>query len=253
MRLGLALPVRLEGRLDRTDVQAEGTLRLFEHAFAVAMEMGDLLLPYDALDGAVAEGATLVLTGRDGSALRIDGLPDASDVAQTITGLACTVPEVLRSLRGFASVASLPDSDHATFFEPLLAARKAAHAAADYAARVAAFDGAPLKVAMAAARGAIAERHHPGTKGAADRRALAAELEELCSPMHDALGTLVQAAASVRGAPLAARLRAWRWWCETLARVYEAADQAWVKAVPVLADSRGTSGRFWRRVLRRKE
>jgi hypothetical protein len=85
---------------------------------------------------------------------------------------------------------------------------------------------------------------------APDRRALAAELEELVEPVLAGLAALGAAAVAVREADDERRVAAWRAWSVALARVFACADQCWAAALPALAESEGRRGRLWRRVLR---
>lgn len=249
---GTPWPVRVRGRLGGEALDAGAELVLGPAHLLLRHSGGEVALPWSALDGAVEDGPVLVLAGRDGSALRCEGLPDARSVAAMVRDLGTDVPELTRGLRGFASVKGAPGSDHDLFFGPLLAARRALHAATSADARLAAVDPAQLEAALAEAAQTLAARRWPGEREAGDRRALAAELEDLLAPVRSALVRLAAAADGVRSAPPAGALRAWRMWCDQLIGVWSAADDAWLAALPALADSRGASGALWRRVLGRK-
>jgi hypothetical protein len=251
MRLGVPQTVQAEGYLGASRVQAAGELVLLESSFRLRLVSGDLVLAYEALDAASVEHDALVLAGRDGAALRLSGLVDAAATAQVIAELAETVPEVTRGLRGFASVKAAAGSDHDVYFGPLVVARRDAHAAADAAGRVAAFSSGAVTTALLAAAEALAHRRFPQDGDVADRRALRAEIDEQLLAVRRELSALDLAAEAWRGASASSRLRAWRQWCAQLIRVWEAADRGWLALLPVLADSRGTQGAFWRRVLRR--
>ena len=159
------------------------------------------------------------------------------------------LPEFTRSLRALA-VPSAPGSDHDRIFAPLIQARAAAHKVHAMEAQLAAFDAARLERSWREEIAALAKERH--ARSAPDRRALQAELEELGAPVWAALGRVQTAAAAARVAPVNERTAAWEKWVVTVQRLFEAADDWWRAALPVLADSRGRSGGFWRRVLGRK-
>ncbi|MDX2184867.1 MAG: hypothetical protein SFW08_12900 [Gemmatimonadaceae bacterium] len=245
--------VQTEGYLGATRVQTTGELVLLESSFRIRVGTGDIVLAYDALDSASVDQGALVLAGRDGAALRVTGLADAEATAQVIAELAETVPEVTRGLRGFASVKASAGSDHDVYFAPLVAARREAHAAPDAPRRAQAFAAASVGEALTTAADELAQRRFPLESDVADRRALRAEIDEQLLAVRRELSALELAADAWRGASPSARLRAWRGWCAQLVRVWEAADRGWLTLLPALADSRGTQGAFWRRVLRRGE
>ena len=159
-----------------------------------------------------------------------------------------TLPEFTRSLRALA-VPSAPGSDHDRVFKPLIQARTAAHKVHGVDAQVAAFDAARLEREWREAIAAFAAVRH--ARSAPDRRALEAELETLAAPLWRALLAMQQAGAAARAAGGDARAAAWERWVATVQAVFDAADDWWRAAVPVLADSRGRSGSLWRRILRR--
>lgn len=162
-------------------------------------------------------------------------------------------PEVTRALRAFGTRRGRPGSDHDRFFAPLLdplrrARDHVAHGTDrpwDAAAHV---DATAVVAGTRTAIDAMAAEH--GGANAADRRALAAELEELAEPLFVALGVLGTTAAALAAAVDAERPAAWRAWATALARAFAAADGVWEAMLPVLADPRGGAGRLWRRVLR---
>ena len=159
-----------------------------------------------------------------------------------------TLPEFTRSLRALA-VPSAPGSDHDRVFKPLIQARTAAHKVHGVDAQVAAFDAARLEREWREAIAAFAAARH--ARSAPDRRALEAELETLAAPLWRALQAMQQAGAAARAAGGDARAAAWERWVATVQAVFDAADDWWRAAVPVLADSRGRGGSLWRRILRR--
>lgn len=243
-------PVRVRGTMGGAPLDAAAELVLDATHVRLRHAAGEVALPWAALDGAAADGPVLVLVGRDGAAIRCEGLPDARTTAAEVRERGADVPELTRSLRGFASVKGAPGSDHDQFFAPLLEARRTMHTAPNAAARLQAFDTTRIGAGMDAARNALASTRWPAERDAGNRRALSAELEELIGPVHAALAQVALAADACRAAPDAAWLRAWREWCTALGVVWVAADTAWLAVMPALADSRGASGALWRRVLR---
>lgn len=161
-----------------------------------------------------------------------------------------TLPEFTRSLRALA-VPSAPGSDHDVIFAPLLEARRAAHRATSLEQQVAAFEAGKLERAWRGAIASLAERRHG--ESLPDRRALGAELELLAAPVWVALTALKSDAERLKLAKGDQRHAAWEQWISALHTVFRAADAWWERALPVLADSRGRQGGFWRRVLRRSK
>jgi hypothetical protein len=156
------------------------------------------------------------------------------------------LPEFTRSLRALA-VPSAPGSDHDVVFMPLIEARRAAQRATSLEQQLVAFDGAKLDRAWRGSIATLAERKQPRTLP--DRRALAAELELLGTPLWAALKDLDQQAAVVRAAAADAKRGAWEQWIEQVRRVFRTADEWWEASLPALADPRGRRGVLWRRVL----
>lgn len=159
-----------------------------------------------------------------------------------------TLPEFTRSLRALA-VPSAPGSDHDRVFRPLIQARTAAHKVHGVDAQVAAFDAARLEREWREAIAGFAAARH--ARSAPDRRALEAELDALAAPLWRALQAMQQAGTAARAATADARAAAWERWVATVQAVFDAADDWWRAAIPVLADSRGRRGSLWRRILRR--
>lgn len=245
-------PVRVIGVTGGATLDAAAEFTLTDRYVRLALAGGEVAITYDGLDGADSDGLVLTLAGRDGAALRVEGLARASHVADEIAERGARLPEFTRGLRAFASVRGEAGSDHDVFFGPLLAARRAMHDAPSAAARVGAMAPAPLREAVAAARAELGRRRWPDERDAGDRRALIVELEELEAPLLDALDRVGFAAEAWTGSPGAAKLREWRRWCAAVTAVWEAADAAWIAALPALTDSRGAEGALWRRVLARR-
>lgn len=160
---------------------------------------------------------------------------------------ALVMPELTRGLRHFATPSAL-GSDHAVYFAPLLSARKAAHEAGLWTGRLAAFDANRLRGSWHEMLGALAASRF--SRGGADRRALTAELEDATVGVLAALDAVEHTARAVRSAADDRdRQSAWTAWLSAVRSLFVAADEGWGVIVPVLADSRGASGRWWRRVI----
>jgi len=157
------------------------------------------------------------------------------------------LPEFTRSLRALA-VPSAPGSDHDVVFAPLLESRRSAHRATSVEQQVAAFDAGKLERGWRGAIASLAERRH--AKSLPDRRALAAELELLATPLWQALAVLKERAEMLKQSPADQRPVTWAEWVQQLHVIFREADAWWERAMPVLADPRGRRGAFWRRVLR---
>ncbi len=158
------------------------------------------------------------------------------------------LPEFTRSLRALA-VPSRPGSDHDRVFKPLIAARTAAGKVQSVDAQVAAFDPARLEREWREAIAALAAARHAGSDS--DRRALEAELDALAAPVWRALRALQQAGAAARIAPADQRRSQWSRWVDAVQHTFDAADDWWRAALPVLGDPRGRRGALWRRLLGR--
>jgi hypothetical protein len=158
------------------------------------------------------------------------------------------LPEFTRSLRALA-VPSAPGSDHDRIFAPLIQARAAAHKVHAMEAQLAAFDATRLERSWRETIAQLAKERQP--RSAPDRRALQAELEELGAPAWAALARLQAAAGAARTAAADGRRPAWDRWVLAVQRLFEAVDDWWREAEPVLAASRRARPSFWRRLLRR--
>lgn len=158
------------------------------------------------------------------------------------------LPEFTRSLRALA-VPSSPGSDHDRVFKPLIAARTAAQKVQSVDAQVAAFDPARLEREWREAIAALATARHAASPP--DRRALEAELDTLAAPVWAALRALQAAGTDARAAAPDQRRARWQRWVDAVQRTFDAADDWWRAALPVLGDPRGRRGALWRRVLGR--
>ncbi len=159
-----------------------------------------------------------------------------------------SLPEFTRSLRALA-VPSAPGSDHDRIFKPLISARTAAHKVHAVEAQVAAFDAVRLEREWREAIAALAGSRF--ARSAPDKRALEAELEALGAPVWQALRLMQEAGTLARSATGESRRAAWERWVATVQQLFNAADDWWRAAMPVLADSRGRRGSLWRRMLGR--
>ncbi len=204
-------------------------------------------IPVARLDGVELDAGRLTLRFSSGDVLELTGSDRMGELAGAMDAAAFDIGELTRALRGVGSRRARPGSDHDRFFGPLLRARLAAAVATSPELRVAAIDATALGEEMALLIAALAADRHPDKPP--DRRALEAELGELLDEMTMSLEPLDAAAAAFRAAPHAERYAAWRRWVAALRVTFAEADRAWLAALPVLADSRGAPGRFWRRVL----
>lgn len=158
------------------------------------------------------------------------------------------LPEFTRSLRALA-VPSAPGSDHDRVFRPLIQARTTAHRVQGAEAQIAAFDATRLEREWRESIAVLGEARF--AHSAPDRRALIAELESLAAPVWAALSRLQDAATTARSAAPDGRRAAWERWVLGVQRVFDAADDWWRAAQPVLVDPSRRRQTLWRRVLRR--
>lgn len=137
------------------------------------------------------------------------------------------LPELARGLRALGS-ARRGGASQASFFGPLLEARRRAADARTAPARVRAFNARELAAALERAVAHIVA-DWPDERGAA-RRALRAELMHRLDPYTRALQRLGDRAAplSAAAAAEAADLQAWRAWTIQLSEVFATADRCWM-------------------------
>jgi hypothetical protein len=224
------------------------TARLLDDALLLEHGLGVTVIELATLDGVTTEGATVAFHPHAQEALVLE-TGEAVALAQAVVDAATGVPELAASLRAMGSPRARPGSDHDAWFGPLLVARRAAHEAATPAARLAAFDAAALRTAMLACIDGFAAARAPGS--APDARALAEEFRERTAPCVVALERLASVRGAVEAASEVSRLARWHEWVAALRAVFSAADGGWEAMLPALADPRGRTGSFWRRVLRR--
>ncbi len=162
-----------------------------------------------------------------------------------------TLPEFIRSTRSVGAP-SAPDSDHARVMRPLLAAQRAAQEAQTLEAQCKAFESVALEQAWRALITEFAAERHPDS--APDQRALVAELTQQGAAIWAALAELSLAAewsriAAQTSERVAAEARTR--WLDAVRALFIAVDGWWGIIVPILAESAGRRGAFWRRVLQR--
>ncbi|HYD51504.1 MAG TPA: hypothetical protein VEA99_02710 [Gemmatimonadaceae bacterium] len=170
-----------------------------------------------------------------GTRLRIGFADDAATRAteEALLARCCVLPELTRALRSLgrrrAENASASEADR--FFEPLLAARRAA-AEGGVRDALGAFRGAALAARLEGLAGEFAATRQP--QRASARRALEARLCDHLEPVVDALHALDEAAAPLAGTDAVA-ISAWRAWTARLLAVFERADECWVHLAAELA------------------
>jgi hypothetical protein len=207
-----------------------------------------LEVPLNDVRGALTRDDALVLSLSDGHELMLTDSPHLDGLRHRLEAAVCVFPAQTLSLRGFGSERSAPGSDHDRWFDALLAARRLAEESRTVETQRRAFDSTRLARHAQLTREAWAAERFDD---AADRRALAAELEDIAAPYSTALRQLEHAALRLRQAPDSLQFETWRRWTGIVQRAFRAADDVWALSVPVLADSRGAKGSLWRKVLRR--
>jgi hypothetical protein len=222
--------------------------RLIDDALLLEHAAGVSVVELSALTGIEVTGASVTLWHVDAGPLVLAAAGGASEIVRAVARVACQVPELTAGLRALGSPRALPGSDHDLFFAPLLSARRAAHAADEPPGRLDAFDATAIARAMDEALVAFSGARHP--RSAPDQRALLEELRERCDPLWHALRRVDAAAEAVRADPGKERFRRWHEWLVAVRNAFERADDGWQASLPALADSRGRSGRLWRRVIR---
>ncbi len=205
-------------------------------------------IPIDSLLGATLEENALALSVRGDGVITLADSPHLNGLRHRLEAAVCVFPAQTLSLRSFGSERSAPGSDHDQWFDALLSARRVAEESRTVETQRRAFDAARLlRHAQVTRAGWAAARF----EGEADQRALEAELEEIAAPYSTALRQLDHAALRLLQSGDDCQFETWRRWTTTVHRAFRAADEVWALTVPVLSDSRGASGTFWRRVLRR--
>jgi hypothetical protein len=207
-------------------------------------------LPLGELTGAVFEFGALTLHPRDAAPVVLSDSPHLLGLRHRIEAQVCVFPAQTLSLRHFGSERSAPGSDHDRWFDALLTARRVSEESRTAETQRRAFDaGRLLRHAQQTREAYAAERF----TAAADRRALDAELEELCAPYTKSVQHLEQESLRLLHADEKHQFDLWRAWTGTVQHVFQRADDAWAAMIPALVDSRGAQGSLWRRILRRSD
>ena len=217
-------------RIGRTDL-GPGTAVVDDDAIFVVhsgAEQRPVRVPLSRIDSIAVDDGTLLLFLHDGAQLAL--VMDAATQLSDELGLRCrTIPEMTHALRALGSRrghrGGRPEAadEQRQFFGPLLDARRRALALTSLNA-MAAFDPNALGQAITIALRSFAERRYASDPPA--RRALEAELVDLCEPLLDALSALRTAADEVRTDP--GDQRRWRRWAACLRGTFETADRVWL-------------------------
>jgi hypothetical protein len=245
-----AIAARLQGSWTDRSLDYDAVVELRQGVVRISIDTGKpgvIRIPVDDLQGAVAAHGELQLHRRDGSIVTLSGSPHLEGLRHRLEPVACAFPAQTLSLRHFGSERSAPGSDHDRWFEALLTARRVAEESRTVETQRRAFDAERMLRHAATVRDGWAAARF---EGAADRRALVAELEEIGAEYSAALRRMEAAAALLRHAPDSAQFESWRGWAATVQGAFRAADEAWAAMVPVLADSRGAKGALWRKLVR---
>lgn len=246
-----AIPVRLHGPWESRSLDHQVFIDLDPDALRISPSPdtpAGITLPLADLRGAVLRNDALTLALSSGSAVTVSGSPHLDGLRNRLEAAVCAFPAQLLSLRGFGSERSAPGSDHDQWFDALLAARRLAEESRTVETQRRAFDAVRLTRHAQLTRESWASARFSDEP---DQRALQAELEELAAPYSAALRQLEYAALRLRQAPAELQFENWRRWAKTVQRAFRAADDVWTLSLPVLVDSRGAKGSFWRRILRR--
>jgi hypothetical protein len=247
----MPLPLAVTAEITRDGINIRGAAHalLTDDALVIVAPPARIDVPLTALAGLQLSGDTLVVHDVEGATFALSGQPQLDALATRIESAICTFPELLVSLRSFARERSAAGSDHDRWYEGLMHARKMAQESRTLDTQRRSFDAARLQRHASSAREHWARERYPAE--GPHQRALLAELEDCTERYSDALLALESAAAQVQHASDAERFVAWRAWLLTLRQAFEAADVSWTALIPVLCDSRGRDGRFWRRLLKR--
>lgn len=242
-----AFPVLVRGVVRGRPFDGEGLFLATPEGFELRTSAGALGVGCGALDGVDVRGEDVSLFLADGSELQLEGGGRMIAAARELAARSCVIPELTRALRALGARRTL-GREQELLFGPLLAARRRAERATEMRTRLAAFEAAALRDACEEALRDAATRRFPDEPP--DRRALAAELQDLAHAYMAALDRLERSAAAVRAAPDSERLRRWRDWTATVAALFVAADRLWLAWAPVLAAAPGRRLAWWRRLAR---
>ncbi len=245
------LPARLRGVWQDRTLDDEAGVQLDASALRIAYNTADpsvIELPVNDLLGATFQDGVLSLAVKAGGALLLSDSSQLEGLRHRLEAAVCVFPAQTLSLRGFGSERSLPGSDHDQWFDALLTARRQAEESRTVETQRRAFDSNRMVRHAQLTRESWASVRF---EGAADRRAFIAELEDVAAPYTHALRQLEHAALRLKQVAGDRQYETWRRWTGTVQRSFRAADDVWTAMIPVLCDSRGATGAFWRRLLRR--
>lgn len=231
--------VRVRGMLRGAELASEAQLVVEARRLALVHGEATTSIALASLGGLAVhdtrDGTSVTLFVGDGDVVELDDAP-----VSALLGAVFALPELTRALRAFGSARALPGADHDRFFAPLLEPLRRARTAHE---RALVGDGAPWRVASLFDAADIAASLRTAISAFAsarcavagpDRRALEAELLDESEELFDALGALGAAAQALAQAADETRATTWRAWSAALARVFVAADRAWVGSVPAL-------------------
>lgn len=247
---GTPIRVRLRGASSDPSVECGAVVELKDEGLHFTID-GATETVYDvalaSVTGVSLRDGALTIYLRDHVALVLSDADELLDLRHRIEAVICTFPAATLSLRHYGSEHSAPGSDHDMWFEALMAARRVAEGSRTMENHRRVFDTARLARHAQTTREAWAQARG---RTAADRRAVLAELEELCAPFDASLNALEVVTLRLRNAPDSRQFDTWRRWSAVVREVFKAADGVWETVIPVLSDSRGAQGALWRRVLR---
>ena len=229
---GAAPLLRVNLRVGERDTPVAWELSLLPDAMLFRREKDSALIKDTDLSGISAAGANVTLHSVAGSTVHIDGDARLATVASEIIARICSVGEVTRPLRGLGARRAHPGAEHNSFFEPLLAARRAAETQRDVQGRLEAFDADRLRGELDSAVRKMAVTRFP--QSLPDQRALYETLNASVEPLYRELETLEAGSAIVRDAPAAQLFLRWREWISELSELFAIADRCWLEMLPIL-------------------